>query len=179
MTFASNSSPVTSGLFAWTLWGGGPGDPVNLDAVPYTDISPEWQRLIAEEYAPAYFDYYGGREAYTTNLTRVSTLVCQPHMTIMPKTARAFGGRMELLPPPPRYSAGVGNFDAAFAAYMIYTYAVQQSQDLTGVFRPYLIFGLALGNAVLGADPNNQVNGTIPLSTDDIAATMVTAKIIF
>jgi len=26
-----NSTPVTSGLFAWTLWGGSLGDPVNLD----------------------------------------------------------------------------------------------------------------------------------------------------
>ena len=57
MTFISNSTPVTTGLFAWTLWyvdlfllfasmfirflfrGGGPGDPVNLDSVTTTNLS--------------------------------------------------------------------------------------------------------------------------------------------
>ncbi|KAF7973884.1 hypothetical protein HWV62_14012 [Athelia sp. TMB] len=168
-----NGIAITTGLFAWTLWGGGPGDPVNLNAVPSVEISPEWQQLIAEQYAPAYFAEYDGRGAYSTNLTRVSTLVCEPVITIMPKTARALAGITELSPPPSEFSGGVGNLDKGYVAYMTYAWAVQQAQDLTGVFRPNLLFGLALGNAVLQADPLNTSNGTIPRSNEDIAMTMI------
>ena len=91
----------------------------------------------------------------------------------MPKLARAFGGFVELEPAPAEYRTGVKNMDEVFVAWMVYNYAVQQSFDLTGIFRPYTFFGLAVGNATLMSDPNNVDGGTVPKSAAEIGSTMV------
>lgn len=125
------------------------------------------------EYMPAYNQSIGGRERYFTNLTRVSTLVCDPRMTLEVAFARAFGNTISLSPAPEGYTEGVGNLNLTFAAYMVYNYAVQQAHDVIGVFRPNLLLGLAPGNAVLQTDSDNSANGTIPRSSVDIARTLV------
>jgi len=170
MTFSSNSTPVTSGLFAWTLWGGGPGDPVNLDSVPYATLSKAWQKLITDELAPAYLDTYPLRTPYLTNLTRATTLVCDPNVEITTHAARAFGGFVDLEAAPANYSTGVGNVNKEYVSFMIYNHAVQQVQEIIGVFRPYLLFGKAVGNAIVDADPHNPVDGTVPKSNAEIAS---------
>ena len=91
----------------------------------------------------------------------------------MPKLARAFGGLVNLAKVPPEYGTGVGNIDKAYVAWMIHNYAVQQSRDITGRFRSYTVFGLAIGNATLMADPDNPVGGTVPKSTAEIGSTLV------
>lgn len=100
-------------------------------------------------------------------------MIPDPHIEITPALARAFYGAIFLSPPPDGHSGNVGNLDQEYVAYMAYNYGVQQAQDLVGVFRPYLLFGMALGNTVLEADPTNSVNGTIPRFTTDIASTTV------
>ena len=63
--------------------------------------------------------------------------------------------------------------DEAFVLYMVYNYVVQQALDLVGIFRPYIFFGQATGNAVLTADPSNPAGGTVPKSTAEIGDTLV------
>ena len=63
--------------------------------------------------------------------------------------------------------------DEVFVLYMVYNYVVQQALDLVGVFRPYIFFGQATGNAVLTADPSNLAGGTVPKSTAEIGDTLV------
>jgi len=108
-----------------------------------------------------------------TNLTRATTLICDPHIQITPQLARDFGGIIELARVPNEYNAGVGNIDKSYLSYMVYNYAVQQALDLVGIFRPYIFFGLATGNAILTSDPINTADGTVPKSTVQIARTLV------
>jgi hypothetical protein len=108
-----------------------------------------------------------------TNITRATTLVCDPHVQFMPKLARAFGGFVELANVPDAYSAGVENMDPKFMLYMTYNYAAQQAISMLGTFRPYLIFGAATGNATLVSDPDNPGAGTVPKSSVEIANTLV------
>jgi hypothetical protein len=103
----------------------------------------------------------------------VSTLVCDPHIQIIPQLARAFGGFVKLGNAPAEYSAGVGNMDKDYVSWMVYNYAVQQSHDFVGRFRPYLFFGVATGAATLDSDPNNLVGGTVPKSTTEISHILV------
>ena len=91
----------------------------------------------------------------------------------MPKLARAFGGFVQLADAPVEYSLGVGNMDKDYVSWMVYNYAVQQSRDFVGRFRPYLFFGVTTGNATLDSDPNNLVNGTVPKPTTEIAHLLV------
>jgi hypothetical protein len=91
----------------------------------------------------------------------------------MPKLARGFGGFVDLSSAPVEYSAGVGNMDQLCVAWMVYNYAVQQARDIVGIFRPYIFFGQATGNAILTSDPNNPSGGIIPRSTADIGNTLV------
>ena len=108
-----------------------------------------------------------------TNLTRATTLVCDPHIQIVSKQARDFGGIVDLSSVPAEYSAGVGNMEKAFVSYMVYNYAVQQALDFTGIFRPYIYFGQAIGNATLTSDPSNPAGGIVPKSTTEIGDTLV------
>ena len=91
----------------------------------------------------------------------------------MPKQARDFGGSVDLASVPAEYSTGVRNIDEAFVKWMVYSYAIQQSLDIVGIFRPYIIFGLATGNATLTSDPSNPAGGTVPKSTAEIGDTLV------
>jgi hypothetical protein len=112
-----------------------------------------------------------------TNLTRASTLVCDPNIQITTQTARAFGGFLELEKAPAKFeTTGVGNVDKDYIAFTIYSYAVQQAQEIIGVFRPYLVFGLVMGNAIMDADPLNPVSGTVPKSPGEIASKLVGFK---
>ena len=108
-----------------------------------------------------------------TNLTVASTLVCDPHIQFMPKLARGLGGFVDLSSVPVEYIAGVGNMNQSFVAWMVYNYAVQQARDIVGIFRPYIFFGQATGNAILRSDPNNPASGTVPRSTTDIGNALV------
>ena len=120
--------------------------------------------------APAYVQELPGNAPYITNLTVASTLVCEPHIQFMPRLARALGGFVDLSSVPVEYSAGIGNMDQSFVAWMVYNYAVQQARDIVGIFRPYIFFGQATGNAILRSDPNNPASGTVPRSTTDIGS---------
>jgi hypothetical protein len=131
-----------------------------------------WRAIITNQ-IPAYLQSFPADAPYMTNLTRATTLVCDPHIQITPQLARDFGGVVELASVPNQYNAGVGNVDKLFLSYMVYNYAVQQALDLVGIFRPYIFFGLATGNAVLTSDPNNSVAGTVPKSPLQIAQTLV------
>ena len=110
---------------------------------------------------------------FVTNLTRVTTLVCDPHIQIVPRLARDFGGIVDLGTVPAEYSAGVGNLDQVFTSYMVYNYAVQQATDIVGIFRPYFVFGQAAGNATLTSDPSNPITGTVPRSAVEIGHAFV------
>src|ERR1700691_3456144 len=105
------------------------------------NVSPRWQKLISNEIWPAFLASHATDSTFVTNLTRATTLVCDPHIQIMPQLARGFGGIVNLATPPAEYNAGVGNVDKGYISYMVYNYAVQQALDVIGVFRPYLIFG--------------------------------------
>jgi hypothetical protein len=86
----------------------------------------------------------------------------------------AFGGVVDLEAAPAKYNKGIGNLDKDYVSFMIYDYTVQQSKDIIGNFRPYLLFGPATGNATMAADPLNPVDGTVPKSSAEIAAKLVT-----
>jgi len=159
LTYLSNSTPVTSGLFAWILWGGGPGDPVNLDSVASTNLSTTWLAMISPADPP-----------HTTNLTRASALVCDPHLQIMSRMAYDFDGSVGLDPLPDKYGTKIGNIDKDFVSYMIYNYATQQAVATLDMFRNTII-GQATGKATLTSDPNNP-DGSVPRSTADIAPTL-------
>jgi hypothetical protein len=116
-----------------------------------------------------------GNPPYATNLTRASTLVCDPHIQVMSKLAYAFGGVVNLISLPDEYSTSIGNIDENFMSYMIYNYATQQTGDLLGIFKHYLILSEAAGNAILTSDPNNPDDGTVPKSTLEISLTLVRA----
>ena len=100
-------------------------------------------------------------------------MVCDPHIQITPPLARGFGGIINLTRVLDEYSAGVGNMDQVYMSYMVYNYAVQQAVNIVGIFRSYIVFGEAIGNAVLSSDPSNPVGGTIPKSTAEIAQALV------
>jgi hypothetical protein len=63
--------------------------------------------------------------------------------------------------------------DKDYVSWMVYNYAVQQSHDFVGRFRPYLFFGVATGAATLDSDPNNLVGGTVPKSATEISHILV------
>lgn len=113
---------------------------------------------------------------YITNITRATVLVCDPHIEFMPKTARAFGGFVELSNVSAAYRAGVGNMDANFMSYMVYNYAAQQALSTIGTFRPYLVFSEATGNAIFASDPVNPDSGIVPKSTEEIANALVNSN---
>ncbi|KAF7982507.1 hypothetical protein HWV62_28106 [Athelia sp. TMB] len=169
MTYV-NGTAVTSGLFAWTMWGGGPGAPVNLDSVPYTNLSAAWQDIIAREIVPAYLANIPGDRPYITNLTRVSTLVCDPQLRTLPAVATAYNGAIQL--DTTSSTKAVGNIVGDFATYLVYNFAAEQALSLLGIFRPYLLFGLATGNAVFDADPANAANGVVPKPLLEIASNL-------
>ena len=110
---------------------------------------------------------------YITNLTRASTLVCDPNIEITTRSAYAFGGLIGLEAAPSKYDKGVGNLDKDWVSFMIYNYAVQQAGDFITEFRPYLLLGTLAGNATLDADPLNLVGGMVPKPLTEIAAKMV------
>lgn len=83
----------------------------------------------------------------------------------MPKLARSFGGFIDLSSVPAKYSTGVGNLDKVITSYMVFNYATQQALSIIGMFRPYLVFGVAIGKATLTEDPGNPAGGTVPKST--------------
>ena len=86
----------------------------------------------------------------------------------------AFGGVVDLEAALAKYNKGIGNVDKDYVSFMIYDYTVQQGGDIIGNFRPYLLFGTATGNATMAADPLNPVDGTVPKSSAEIAAKLVT-----
>ena len=110
---------------------------------------------------------------FVTNLTRVTTLVCDPHIHIVPRLAKEFGGIVDLGTVPAEYSAGVGNLDEVFMSYMVYNCAVQQASDIVGIFRTYFIFSQVAGNATLTSDQSNPINGTVPRPPAEIGRTFV------
>jgi hypothetical protein len=128
--------------------------------------------LIANQIAPAWIKSQPGSAHYLTSLTCVATLVCDPHLQFMPKLAQAFGGLVNLANVPPEYGTSVGNIDKAYVAWMVHNYAVQQSHDITGRFRPHTVFRLVIGNATLMTDPNNPVGGIVPKLTAEIGSTL-------
>jgi hypothetical protein len=132
-----------------------------------------WQTLITNQLAPATINSRPVDAPYVTNLTRAATLVCDPHIQIVPQLVRDLGGIVDLSSVSAEYSAGIGNMDKEYMSYMIYNYAVQQALDVTGIFRPYIILGQLPGNAVLTSDPSNPVAGTVPRSTMEIGLTLV------
>jgi hypothetical protein len=86
----------------------------------------------------------------------------------------AFGGSIDLEAAPSKYDKGVGNLEKEFVPFMIYNYAVQQAGwEIVGEFRPYLLFGVATGNATLDADPLNPAGGTVLKTPTEIAAKLV------
>lgn len=113
-----------------------------------------------------------GNLPYLTNLTRITTLICSPHIQFMPKLVKAFGGFIDLAPVPAEYSAGIGNMDHGLMSYMVHNYAVQQALDIVGTFRPYLKIGILAGNSTLTSDPSNPAGGTVPKSAVEIANTL-------
>ena len=135
--------------------------------------SQRWQELINDQIAPAYIQSFPGDVLYVTNLTRATTLVCDPRIQFVSKEVRDFGGIVNLSSAPAKYSTGVGNLNEAFVSYMVYNYAVQQALDNVGIFRPYIVFGQATGNAILASDPSNPAGGTVPKSTAEIGDTLV------
>jgi hypothetical protein len=132
-----------------------------------------WQELLMNQIIPAYQQSIRGNAPYSTNLTRLTTLVCNPHIQITSKLVRAIGGSVNLENVPDEYSAGVGNMDKMFVSYMVYSYAVQQAMDLVSKFRPNILIGGATGNATLTSDPSNPAGGTIPKSPVNIAPILV------
>ena len=138
-------------------------------AVPHR----RWQEIITSQTGPAFIKAHPADAPFATNLTQVATLVCDPHIQIIPQFARAFGGIVDLASAPAGYSAGVGNMDRGYVSFMVYNYAAQQALDILGIFRPYIVFGEATGNAVLTSDPNNSAGGTVPKPTLEIAQTLV------
>lgn len=163
-----NSTAVTSGLFAWTLWGGGPGDPINLDSIPYANLSSAWQNTIMSEIVPEYLNTFPGDRLYITNLTRASTLVCDPGVHTVPVIATAYNGAIQI--EPTNSSTPIGNIVGDLATYLIFNFATQQALTILGIFRPYLLFGLATGNAVFDSDPANPINGVVPKPLLEIAS---------
>lgn len=136
-------------------------------------IFPRWQKLISNEIWPAFVASHDTDATFVTNLTRATTLVCDPHIQTMPQLARDFGGTVDLATPPAEYNTSVGNVDEEYTSYMVYNYAVQQALDTIGTFRPYLIFGEATGKMVLMSDPNNPIAGTVPKPAVEIAPILV------
>jgi hypothetical protein len=174
------------------LRGGGPGDSVNLASISSTHLSQEyvshlsrwsaysnniipcrWRKLIANIIGPKHIASQPDDAPYVTNLTRAVTLVCDPHLQLIPKLARAFEGFVNLDRSPAEYGKGVGNIDQTYLAWMVYNYAIQQSLDTTGRFRSYTLIGHAIGNATLRPDHNDPIGGTVPKAAAEIGSTLV------
>ena len=132
-----------------------------------------WQKLVKDEIRPGYLQLFPDRVRYATNITRATTLVCDPHIQFMPKLAQAIGDLVNVTSAPTNYSASVGNVDPIFMSYMVYNYAVQQAIDVLGIFRYDIRVGAATGNATLIPDPANPTGGTVPKPPGEVANAMV------
>lgn len=129
-----------------------------------------WQELIANDIVPAYLKTFPADVLYITNLTRATTLVCDPGLQMITTVASAIGGSIQL---ESTNSTAIGNIAREYATYQVFNFATQQALSTLGIFRNYLLFGLATGNAIFDADPANPANGTVPKPLLQISANLV------
>lgn len=119
---------------------------------------------------PVYLSTFPGDAQFITNLTRATTLVCNPGLQIITTVVSAFGGSIQLESMNLR---AIGNIAQDYATYQVFSFATQQALSSLGIFRNYLLFGLATGNAIFDADPLNTANGAVPKPLAQISVNIV------